>query len=167
MSAANIHASCIVLGKFATAFEASPDAGVLLLGDSGSGKSDLALRLIERGAVLVADDRTDLSTSDHTLLAAPPQTIAGLLEVRGAGIVRLPYRARARIALVVMLVPPHEVPRLPELNYFSPPSPLMLAEEFCPPLLQLSAFEDSAPAKVALAAAAFDQGRFVKEVNRL
>lgn len=167
MSTVNVHATCVVLGKFAAAFDAASDTGVLLLGDSGAGKSDLALRLIARGAVLVADDRTDLSISDGALFASPPQTIVGLLEVRGAGIVRLPCQTHARIALAVMLVPPHAVPRLPQAEHFAPPAPLVLAEEFQPPLLRLAAFEESTPAKVALAAAAFAQGRFVKEVNRL
>jgi HPr kinase/phosphorylase len=73
--------------------------GVLLIGSSGSGKSDLALRLLSRGFSLVADDRVDIADG----IAAPPSALAGLLEVRGLGIFRLPYIASARLALVVEL----------------------------------------------------------------
>jgi HPr kinase/phosphorylase len=73
--------------------------GILLLGPSGSGKSDLALRLLGRGFDLVADDRVDIDDG----IAAPPDALAGLLEVRGLGIVRLPYAPTARLALVAEL----------------------------------------------------------------
>jgi HPr kinase/phosphorylase len=81
--------------------------GVLLIGPSGSGKSDLALRLLGRGFSLVADDRVDIEDG----IAAAPPALAGLLEVRGLGIVRLPYVATARLALVAELGAPAE--RLP------------------------------------------------------
>lgn len=73
--------------------------GVLLTGPAGSGKSDLVLRLLSRGFSLVADDRVEVTG----VLARPPANLAGLLEVRGLGIVRLPYLAEARLALVVEL----------------------------------------------------------------
>ena len=73
--------------------------GVLLIGPSGSGKSDLALRLLSRGFELVADDCVDIEDG----IAAPPPALAGLLEVRGLGIVRLPYASTARLALVAEL----------------------------------------------------------------
>lgn len=92
-----IHASCA----------ARDGAGVLLLGPPGSGKSDLVLRLIDRGFTLVADDRVEI---EHGHASAPP-ALAGLLEVRGLGILRLPYLARAELALAVTLG--GEVPRLP------------------------------------------------------
>src|SRR5262249_24908351 len=68
----NIHATCVVLAHAAGTFGASRDAGVLLLGKSGSGKSDLALRLISRGAILVSDDRTELCEQGGHLVAKPP-----------------------------------------------------------------------------------------------
>lgn len=123
--------------------------------------------MIEKGAVLVADDRVDLCVSDQRLFATVPDSIKGLLEVRGAGIVHMPCETRAQITLVVQLVPTNRVPRLPEAERYVPPSPLLLDPELCPPLLTLSPFEESVPAKIALAAAAFAQGRFLKEVNRL
>src|SRR5580698_6499368 len=108
----NIHASCVAIGK----------AGVLLLGKSGAGKSDLALRLIDQGAVLVADDRTLVWVEKDALHARAPSTIKGLLEIRGLGIVTMPVRAKARIALVVRLGP--EGARLPAPRFWRPPAQL-------------------------------------------
>jgi HPr kinase/phosphorylase len=84
-----IHASCA----------ARDGAGVLLLGPPGSGKSDLALRLLDRGFMLVADDRVEVEDG----VARPPPQLAGLLEVRGLGILRLPHVPSARLALAVEL----------------------------------------------------------------
>src|ERR1700753_229338 len=102
MPTMNIHATCVVYRRI----------GILLSGKSGSGKSDLALRLIAQGAKLVADDRTDLAVKNGALIATAPKTIAGLLEIRGVGIVETPHAAGARIALVVDLS--GKVERLPE-----------------------------------------------------
>ncbi len=90
---------------------------VLIEGPSGSGKSDLALRLIDRGATLVADDRTLVVRTPAGLVARPPQSvqgqaIEGRMEVRGIGIAALPHVAEAPVALLVRLDP--EPPRLPE-----------------------------------------------------
>ncbi len=84
-----LHASCA----------ARDGAGVLLIGPSGSGKSDLVLRLLDYGFQLVADDRVDLADQ----VARPPAALAGLLEVRGLGIVRLPYTNAVKVELVVEL----------------------------------------------------------------
>lgn len=89
-------------------------AGVLLRGQSGSGKSDLALRLIDNGAELIADDQVELRVEDGAVVAVAPAAIAGLLEVRGLGILRLPSAASAKVALVVDLVAPEAVERMPE-----------------------------------------------------
>lgn len=85
--------------------------GVLLLGPSGAGKSDVALRLIDGGAVLIADDRTIVAADGDCLLACPPPTIAGRIEARGVGILALPYAEAVPLALAVQLGPPPE--RLP------------------------------------------------------
>lgn len=85
---------------------------VLIEGPSGSGKSDLALRLIDRGAKLVADDQTLVMRTPAGLVARPPRTIEGKMEVRGVGIVTMPHLAEAPVALLVRLEP--EPPRLPE-----------------------------------------------------
>ncbi|MFN3370095.1 MAG: HPr kinase/phosphorylase [Sphingomonadaceae bacterium] len=119
-------------------------AGVLLIGAPGSGKSDLALRLIDRGAVLIADDRVGVDAVDGAALLSPPPTIAGLIEVRGLGIVRMAHLSGVPAALAVRVdVAPD---RLPE------PSTFDLAG--CAiPSLALSPFEASAPMKVELAVA--------------
>src|SRR5471032_1651600 len=102
-----VHASCVELRG----------AGVLLLGDSGTGKSDLALRLIHEGWSLVADDRTVLSLKQGRIVAAAPTTINGLLEVRGLGIVALKSRP-ARLKLAVELG--REGARLPVAENWTP-----------------------------------------------
>lgn len=102
-----IHATTVVVGDWA----------VLLRGPSGAGKSDLALRLIDQGAELVSDDQTRLVVQGGRLLASPPATLAGKLEVRGLGIVELPFRATAPVALLADLRPAAEIDRLPEEDY--------------------------------------------------
>lgn len=84
-----LHGSCGVLG----------DQAVLLLGRPASGKSDLLLRLIDRGFALVADDQVVIVDGR----ASPPQTIAGLIEVRGLGLLRLAHIAPALLVLVAAL----------------------------------------------------------------
>ena len=88
-----VHGTAIALG----------DAGALLRGPSGSGKSDLALRLIAAGARLVADDQVGLIAADGALFAAAPPNLAGLIEMHGVGIVRVPYRDVVRVCLLVDL----------------------------------------------------------------
>jgi HPr kinase/phosphorylase len=120
--------------------------GVLLRGPSGSGKSDLALRLIDGGARLIADDQTELTHAPDGVVARSPASIAGRMEVRGLGILRVPTAPSAPLRLVIDLVEPDRVERLPE-------------PQFCDylqcslPLLALAPFEASAPAKIRLALA--------------
>lgn len=118
--------------------------GVLLRGPSGSGKSDLALRLIDGGAVLVADDQVVLSKREGDVIAAAPDPIAGKLEVRGLGIVRLPYGQSSTVRLVIDLVEGTAVERLPKAA-----ETVLLGVAL--PVLNLTPFEASAPAKVRLA----------------
>ena len=136
-----VHASCIAL----------EGRGVLLRGAPGSGKSDLALRLIEEGARLVADDQVALSSSSGRLLAAPPAQIAGLLEVRGIGIVSMAYTAQCPVDLVVDLVAPDAVERMPETATVDVSGHRVRRVALAP-------FEASAPAKVRLALDAAAQG---------
>ncbi len=117
---------------------------VLLRGAPGSGKSDLALRLMEGGAELVADDQTCLSRRGAELWAAAPEPLKDLMEVRGIGIVRVPSLAEAPVALLVDLVPIPEVERCPE-----PEREVLLGIEL--PRMRLNAAEASAPAKLRLA----------------
>jgi len=106
----NIHATCISL----------KNKGILILGPSGSGKSDLALRAImSRGAKLIADDRVDITLKNQSLYASSPAAIQGLLEVRGVGIVKFEPKLNQKIDLVVELVDnPSKIERLPEPDFY-------------------------------------------------
>jgi HPr kinase/phosphorylase len=119
--------------------------GVLLRGPSGSGKSDLALRLIDEGARLIADDQTELQRIGGTLRMSAPDTIAGAIEVRGLGILRVPSVAAAPLRLVVDLVAEEAaIERLPEPRCCE-------LEGLSFPLLALQPFAASASAKLRLA----------------
>jgi len=110
-----IHGTCLAIGG----------DGVLLLGAPGSGKSDLALRLIDaagmglsgvaRSARLVADDQVAIRRADGRLIASAPQALAGKLEIRGIGIVDIAPQANAALRLAVRLTPAAEIERLPDL----------------------------------------------------
>ncbi len=125
----HIHASCA----------ARDGAGVLLLGAPGSGKSELVLRLLDHGFRLVADDRVEVSDG----VARAPAALAGLLEVRGLGIVRLAHQAHARLALAVTLDPP-------EGGWERMPCPARHAALDLP-LLALDPSRPAAPQRLALA----------------
>jgi HPr kinase/phosphorylase len=108
-----VHASCA----------ARDGDGVLLLGPPGAGKSDMVLRLMDHGFVLVADDGVEIEDGH----ARPADGLAGLLEVRGLGICRLPHLPSARLRLAVMLGP--SVPRLPEpARHATPDLPLVMVD---------------------------------------
>jgi hypothetical protein len=158
MNETDIHASCVVLARAAEAFAAPPDAGVLLLGESGAGKSTLALQLIERGARLVADDRTILFVKEDRLWARPPSVLAGLIEARNVGIIALPYTAAARIALVVALTSHTKLSRFPDPERYDG-SPAMPSEAV-PPMLRLATGDPAAATKLVLAVAAHARGLF-------
>ena len=128
-----VHASCIAIGS----------CGVLLMGPSGAGKSDLALRLIDGGAVLVADDQVALRAEGSALHARPPDALAGRMEIRGIGIVTLAWRAPVTVGLAVELLA-HEPPRLPEAAVWRHEG-IDIAQ------IAVAAFTASAAAKVRLA----------------
>jgi serine kinase of HPr protein (carbohydrate metabolism regulator) len=106
----NIHATAVLLAG----------RGVLITGASGAGKSSLALELIDRQrlrgrvAALISDDRTLLRNADGILLASPHDTLAGGIEVRGAGLFAMPYEKEAALHLAVDLVPAREAVRYPD-----------------------------------------------------
>jgi serine kinase of HPr protein (carbohydrate metabolism regulator) len=133
LSAETLHASTVALDGRA----------VLISGPSGSGKSDLALRLLDRGFVLVSDDQTIVKKDGDRLVATAPPTIAGKLEVRGIGIVEMDRADNVPVALVVELT--SEIQRLPDDSR----ERLILGVHV--PLISIDATTASAPSKVALA----------------
>ncbi len=127
------HGTCILVAG----------TGVLLRGPSGIGKSDLAFRMIESDdAMLVADDQIRLRRIDRRLMASPPRQLAGLIEVRGLGILSRPHHQTCRIGLVIDLVEREDVPRLPEPRTVD-------IMEVTVPNVRLCAFDASTPVKVA------------------
>src|SRR5262249_13315182 len=116
-------------------------------GPSGAGKSDLALRLIEKGARLIADDQTHLARKGRSLIATAPPALAGMIEVRGIGIVKLQRRqllGEAPLVLLVDLVRPEEVERLPDPAHET-------LNDVKLPRLALAPFEISSVTKLLLA----------------
>lgn len=136
------HGTCVALG----------DRAALLRGASGSGKSDLALRFLalaeEDGlrAGLVSDDQVWIDARDRGVTVTTPKGLAGLIEIRGLGIKRVPFLPSAELVLICDLVAAENVPRMP-------PEPLERAAlagvEI--PILRLAPFEASAPLKLRMA----------------
>lgn len=120
-------------------------AGLLILGASGSGKSDLALRLVQHGGLLVSDDQVEIAVVSGRLRAMPAPNIEGLIEGRAVGILKAPRIAATwlKLAVEVSQVAPE---RMPELARWSPPG--TTGAEI--PLLRLRPFEASAPVKLRL-----------------
>jgi len=133
LSSENLHASSVALEGRA----------VLISGPSGSGKSDLTLRLLDRGFTLVSDDRTIVRKQGGRLIASAPETIMGKLEIRGVGIVEMDTVTDVPVALVVELT--SDIQRLPDDDR----ERLILGTGV--PLISVDAMTASAPSKVALA----------------
>jgi HPr kinase/phosphorylase len=129
-----LHATCVQIGA----------TGVLLLGPSGSGKSDMALRLIDGGALLVADDQVHIERRGERLLGRAAGALAGLIEVRGVGILKMAHCAQSPISLAVELAPDERPARLPDTLGWS-----LLGIDL--PRLRLDPRAPSACAKVRLA----------------
>lgn len=136
-----MHGTCVLISGI----------GVLLRGDPGSGKSDVALRLIDGGARLVADDQVVLRAENGRLIASAPESLAGFLEVRGVGILPVPSVPSAVVGLIVDLVSRDRVERLPDAA-----CERLLTIPI--PRLALAPFESATPAKLRLAAAAAQAG---------
>ena len=133
LSSDTVHASCVAIDGRA----------ILIAGPSGSGKSDLALQLIDRGFTLVSDDQTIVRREGDRLVASAPPNIAGKLEIRGVGIVEMETEADVPVALVVQLT--SEIERLPDDRRERPVLGVPL------PLVSVDAMTASAASKVALA----------------
>ena len=133
VSAENVHGTSV----------AREGRAVLLTGPSGSGKSDLALRLIDRGFTLVSDDQTILSRAGDRLTASAPTQIRGKMEIRGLGIVEMETDSDVPLALIVELT--SEIERIPAEGR----TRRILGHSL--PVVRIDAMTASAPAKVALA----------------
>jgi len=133
LSSETIHASTV----------ASDGRAVLISGPSGSGKSDLALRLLDRGFTLVSDDQTIVRRDGDRLVASAPPTIKGKLEIRGIGIVEMNTVNDVPVALFVELTT--EIMRLPDDRRERPVLGVNL------PLVSVDALTASAASKVSLA----------------
>ena len=133
LSAETVHASTV----------ASEGRAVLITGPSGSGKSDLTLRLLDRGFTLVSDAQTIVKKDGDKLVASAPPNIAGKLEIRGIGIVEMETVTNMPVALLVELT--SDIQRLPDDSRERPILGVSL------PLVSVDAMAASAPSKVALA----------------
>lgn len=133
LSSERLHASCVAIDGHA----------ILIEGLSGSGKSDLALRLIDGGAALVSDDYTIATRAGEGLEASAPTTIAGKIEVRGLGIITMDYLEKAPVTL--MISASADVERMPLIDKFRVIAGVKV------PVFILDAHEASAPAKVRIA----------------
>lgn len=133
-----LHGTCLALGGRA----------VVLRGPSGAGKSDLAWRFLSSDATgaarLVADDQVKVMREGPKLVASAPAILAGLLEIRGLGLIHMPVVSRAELVLIVDLVSRESVSRIAERHYDE-----ILGMPL--PVLKLHAFEGTAAQKLALA----------------
>lgn len=139
--AERVHASCVSIGS----------RGVLLLGKSGSGKSDVALRLMAHGAMLVADDQVLLHEEDGVLRAGVDAHIRGLLEIRGIGLVRYPVASNIPLRLAVNLVALEQMEHIPTPQQFS-----LLGVSI--PQISIHGFDSSTPHKIYAAIHAMRRG---------
>jgi serine kinase of HPr protein (carbohydrate metabolism regulator) len=133
LSAETVHGSTVAIGGRA----------VLITGPSGSGKSDLTLRLVDRGFTLVSDDQTIVKKDGSRLVASAPPTIAGKLEIRGIGIIDMEQIDNVAVALIVELT--GDIQRMPDDSRERPILGIKL------PLITIDAMTASAPSKVVLA----------------
>lgn len=135
MSTQNFHASCVAIGEF----------GLLIRGASGSGKSDLVLRLLDevRGVSLVADDQVIIVEHDGVLIASAPTTLVGKLEIRGQEIVTRPYLGSVKLSHIIDLVEQAEISRMPEVSELQTS---LMNHVF--PRLKLDGKQASAPARI-------------------
>jgi HPr kinase/phosphorylase len=128
-----LHASCV---EYA-------DKGVLIFGPSGSGKSDLALRIIDAGGTLISDDYVEINAQENKLFASSVPNIEGMIEVRGIGLEKVCFISNHTIDLALELHDRNDIDRLPEDSFFE-------HEGIKVPLFKFDAFSLSALAKINL-----------------
>lgn len=118
MNTLSVHGTCVdIKGQ-----------GVLICGKPGMGKSSLALQLMDRGAILVADDQTIISLEDENLVAYPPVSLKGMLEVRGIGLCSFPFLEKAELKLYVEIGEKEALERLPDplfIEYYKKKLPVL------------------------------------------
>lgn len=145
--------------RHATAIAVEGQA-VLIEGASGSGKSDLALRLIDQGALLIGDDQVVIKLSESGLVVEPVPTLAGRMEVRGLGIIAVPSTAHGPLGLIVELT--DQIERLPQSGDGLPTRSVLGVSV---PVMTLSGLEASAPAKIRLALRALSGTLFRPDID--
>lgn len=154
-----VHATAVALLDATTPFGGRIEGAVLLLGESGAGKSDVALRLIAAGAKLISDDQAVLFVERGYVYADAPPTLSGSMEIRGLGVLRIERASPSPVILAARLDAEDVIPRLPEPTLYDLPGGLQADVKV--PLIMLNAFEASTPAKIAAAAAGLVRGAFV------
>ncbi len=132
---------------------------VLLRGPSGSGKSDLALRLMDQGAKLVSDDYVELHTDNSHISATPPDTIRGLMEIRGVGLIKFPCLNKADLALALDLVPAAQIERLPVRQN------RLYVDGVSVPLFKMDGLAASAPARIRILLENLDDLMIAEEIS--
>ena len=132
METRRIHGTSIALGE----------NGLLITGESGSGKSDLALRLIDSGATLISDDQTVCMKKETSIHLFSMEKIYGLIEIRGIGLIKVPYIENIKLRMIIQLVD-KEIDRLPKIK-----KKKLLGFNF--PLIKIFPKEASAVAKIKL-----------------
>jgi serine kinase of HPr protein (carbohydrate metabolism regulator) len=120
--------------------------GVLIEGPAGAGKSDLALRALSEGFSLVADDRVSLWAADGRLFGAAPETLFGLLEIRGVQVIQVPALPLCEVALVARCGTPERIPEARKVEILGVSAPL----------IEIDPRDASAPAKLRRALTLFD-----------
>lgn len=132
MNSKRIHGTSIALGE----------NGLLITGESGSGKSDLALRLIDSGATLISDDQTICMKKETSIHLFSMEKIYGLIEIRGIGLMKVPYIENIKLSMIIHLVD-KEIDRLPKIR-----KKKLLGLNI--PLIKIFSKEASAVAKIKL-----------------
>jgi serine kinase of HPr protein (carbohydrate metabolism regulator) len=153
-----VHGTSVALADAAKPFGGHGGVGVLIMGESGSGKSDVALRLIAMGAKLLSDDQTALFAQEGHIYAEAPRSLRGMIEVRGVGIVNVEPAAPAPLVLAVKLTTEKDVPRMPDHASYELSPALQSLPSL--PLIVLRPFDASTPAKIVAAAVAAASGKF-------